>query len=349
MAAPDDRPVRGAAAGTSRGAGHDPSKVRLHVVTGKGGTGKTTVAAALALGLSRQGKRVLLVEVEGRQGISQTFDVPPLGHTETRIVHDRSGGELWAISVDAKQSLGEYLQKFYKVGRAMGLLDKFGAVDFATTIAPGLRDVLLIGKVYEAAGRREARGGGLAYDAVVLDAPPTGRVVRFLNVNAEVADVARVGPIHSQAESITRMVRSHTTAVHVVTLLEEMPVQETVDALAELRAAELPLGAIVVNQLRDPLLSDRDLAAVRAGRTDGLAEGVAADLAAVKVRATATVVGGLLSDAREHADRLALEGEQDAVLAREGRLTVRLPLLPEGTEGGGISVLADAVAAQGMI
>ncbi|GAA4711488.1 ArsA-related P-loop ATPase [Pedococcus ginsenosidimutans] len=349
MPASVDRPVRAAAAGTTGGAGHDPSKVRLHVVTGKGGTGKTTVAAALALGLSRQGKRVLLVEVEGRQGISQTFDVPPLGHAETRIVHDRSGGELWAISVDAKQSLGEYLQKFYKVGRAMGLLDKFGAVDFATTIAPGLRDVLLIGKVYEAAGRRAGRGGGLAYDAVVLDAPPTGRVVRFLNVNAEVADVARVGPIHSQAESITRMVRSHTTAVHVVTLLEEMPVQETVDALADLRAADLPLGAIVVNQLRDPLLSDDDLAAVRAGRTDSLAEGLAADLSSVGVKAGPTVVNGLLADAREHADRLALEREQDAVLAEQGRLTVRLPLLPEGTEGGGISVLADAVAEQGLV
>ena len=327
----------------------DLSKVRLHVVTGKGGTGKTTVAAALALGLSRQGKRVLLVEVEERQGISQTFDVPPIGHTETRIVHDRSGGEIWAISVDAKQSLGEYLQKFYKVGRAMGLLDKFGAVDFATTIAPGLRDVLLIGKVYEAAGRRAGRSGALAYDAVVLDAPPTGRVVRFLNVNAEVADVAKVGPIHSQADSITRMVRSHTTAVHVVTLLEEMPVQETVDALRDLRAAELPLGAIVVNQLRDPLLSDKALRSVRSGRTAKLAEGVAADLASVGVKAGPGIVAGLLLDAGQHADRVALEREQDAILAEQGRLTVRLPLLPEGTEGGGISVLADAVAEQGMI
>ena len=327
----------------------DLSHVRLHVVTGKGGTGKTTVAAALALALTRQGKRVLLAEVEGRQGISQTFDVPPLGHAETRIVHDRTGGELWAISVDAKESLREYLQKFYKVGKAMTVLDRFGAVDFATTIAPGVRDVLLIGKVYEAAGRRTGKAGLPAYDAVVLDAPPTGRVVRFLNVNAEVADVARVGPIHSQADSITRMVRSHTTAVHVVTLLEEMPVQETVDALRDLRAAELPLGAIVVNQLRAPLLSDKALRSVRSGRTAKLAEGVAADLASVGVRATAGVVSGLLVDAGQHADRVALEREQDAILAEQGRLTVRLPLLTEGTEGGGISVLADALAEQGMI
>ena len=327
----------------------DLSRVRLHVVTGKGGTGKTTVAAALALALARRGRRVLLVEVEERQGISQTFDVAPLGHAETRILHERKGGEVWAISVDAKESLREYLQKFYKVGRATGVLEKFGAVDFATTIAPGLRDVLLIGKVYEAAGRRSRRGGAPVYDAVILDAPPTGRVVRFLNVNAEVADVARVGPIRAQADSITRMLRSHTTAVHVVTLLEEMPVQETVDALADLRAADLPLGAIVVNQLREPLLPPKVLASVRSRRTATLAKGVARDLRSAGVPVGAGTVAGLLADAGDHADRVALEHEQDALLATQGRLTVRLPLLAEGTEGGGISVLADALDQQGMV
>lgn len=327
----------------------DLSQVRLHVVTGKGGTGKTTVAAAVALALTRQGKRVLLAEVEGRQGISQTFDVAPLGHREQRILHDRTGGELWAISVDAKESLLEYLQKFYKAGRAGSVLEKFGAIDFATTIAPGVRDVLLIGKVYEAAGRRAGKGASQpVYDAVVLDAPPTGRVVRFLNVNAEVADVARVGPIRSQADSITRMLRSHTTAVHVVTLLEEMPVQETVDAVAELRSVGLPVGAIVVNSLREPLLTDAALRSVRAKRPARLAEAVAADLASVGLTAP-KVVEGLLVDARDHAARVALEREQDAILTAQDRLTVRLPLLPEGTDGGGIAVLAGSLAAQGMV
>ena len=327
----------------------DLSKVRLHVVTGKGGTGKTTVSAALAMALTRQGKRVLLVEVEGRQGISQTFDVAPLGHQETRILHERSGGELWGLSVDAKESLREYLQKFYKVGRAMTVLDRFGAVDFATTIAPGVRDVLLIGKVYEAAGRRTGRAGAPVYDAVVLDAPPTGRVVRFLNVNAEVADVARVGPIRTQADSITRMLRSHTTAVHVVTLLEEMPVQETVDAQTELKRVGLPLGAVVVNQLRDPMLPDKALKQVSAKRPARLAEAVATDLESVRVRVTNGLVDGLLDDARQHADRVALEREQDAVLVSLGRLMVRLPLLPEGTEAGGIAVLARVIDEQGMV
>ena len=327
----------------------DLPKVRLHVVTGKGGTGKTTVASALALAMARRGRRVLLAEVEGRQGISQTFDIAPLGHRETRLLHDRTGGELWGLSVDAKESLREYLQKFYKVGRAMSVLDRFGAVDFATTIAPGVRDVLLIGKVYEAAGRRTGKAGAPVYDAVVLDAPPTGRVARFLNVNAEVADVARVGPIRTQADSITRVLRSHTTAVHIVTLLEEMPVQETVDAQAELRAVGLPVGAIVVNQLRDPMLSAKALKQVSSSRTKRLAAGVAADLESVRVRVTSGLVEGLLDDARQHADRVALELEQDAILQDLGRLMVRLPLLPEGTDAGGITVLADALADQGML
>jgi hypothetical protein len=145
------------------------------------------------------------------------------------------------------------------------------------------------------------------------------------------------------------MLRSHTTAVHVVTLLEEMPVQETVDALAELRRTDLPLGAIVVNQLRDPLLDDKALASVRRARNGRLTNGVAADLAAVGVKAGDDVVAGLLADAGQHADRIALEREQDAILAEEGRLTVRRPLLAEGTEGGGITVLARALTEQGMI
>src|SRR6478735_9301345 len=125
--------------------------VRLHVVTGKGGTGKTTVAAALALALADRGRRALLCEVEGRQGIASVFDVPPLPYAERRIATGPAGGEIWAISIDAEAALLEYLSMFYHLGRAGKALDRFGVIDFATTIAPGVRDVLLIGKVYEAA------------------------------------------------------------------------------------------------------------------------------------------------------------------------------------------------------
>src|SRR5699024_2601709 len=107
---------------------------------------------------------------------SQVLDVAPLGTTERRLVGDPSGGELFGLSVDAKTALLEYLQKFYRLGRAGSILEKVGAVDFAT-IAPGVRDVLLIGKVYEAVGRRtKGTRKRPVYDTVVLDAPPTGRI-----------------------------------------------------------------------------------------------------------------------------------------------------------------------------
>ena len=339
--------------GTKAGASRDTDwdGVRLHIVTGKGGTGKTTVAAALALALASEGRRVLLAEVEGRQGISQTLDVAPLAATEAHIAHSTHGGEVFGLSVDAKAALLEYLQMYYRLGRAGGLLEKFGAIDFATTIAPGVRDVLLIGKVYEAVRRRRdhrAKGPGAApaYDAVVLDAPPTGRVVRFLNVNHEVADLAKVGPIRSQADSITAMLTSPQTVVHLVTLLEEMPVQETVDTIAELRAVGMPIGGVVVNQVRAEILTLEVLEA--AAKAAISREDVAADLTRVHLKATDALVDGLLAEARDHAERVALERDEAKVIADLRRPTYQLPSLPEGVDAHGIREMAQTLVAQGM-
>ena len=183
--------------------------VRLHVVTGKGGTGKSTVAAALALALASRGKTVLLCEVEGRQGIARMFDVDPLPYAERRIATglrtNGPPGVVHALHIDAEAALMEYLSMYYRLGRAGRALDRFGVVEFATTIAPGVRDVLLTGKVYEAVQRNSRNKRAIEYDAVVLDAPPTGRIGRFLGVNAEVVGLARVGPIRSQAQSIMKL------------------------------------------------------------------------------------------------------------------------------------------------
>jgi anion-transporting ArsA/GET3 family ATPase len=324
--------------------------VRLHIVTGKGGTGKTTVAAAMAMALAAGGHRVLLVEVEERQGISQTFDVPPLATEEVRISGASGGGEVWGLSVDAKTALIEYLHLFYKLGRAGGVLERFGAVDFATTIAPGVRDVLLTGKVYEAnrrraTGRHSRNDNTPAYDAIVLDAPPTGRVVRFLSVNEEVSGLAKMGPIRSQADSITEMLTSPQTAVHVVTLLEEMPVQETVDAVAELRAARLPIGTVVINQVREPLLRTRELASAAKGTISR--PKVRAGLGAAGLRVTDGLVEGLLGEARDHALRVAQESEQLARLEELDRPMVRLPINPEGVDASTVREFADLLVERG--
>jgi anion-transporting ArsA/GET3 family ATPase len=318
--------------------------VRLHVVTGKGGTGKTTVAAALALALAGEGHQVLLIEIEGRQGIAQLFDVPPLPYEERKVAVGPGGGDVYALAVDAEAALLEYLDMFYKLGRAGRALRRMGAIDFATTIAPGMRDVLITGKVYEAV-RRTKPERGRRYDAVVMDAPPTGRIGRFLGVNAEVVGLARVGPIRGQAESIMRLLESPQTAVHVVSLLEEMPVQETCDAVAELSAAGMSVGAVVVNSVREPLLRARELTEVRRGRVDR--NDVVAGLKAAGVSSGDTVVEALLGEAAEHAERVALEKAQRKTLAALGRPMYELPLLPDGIDLGSLYALAERLSRQG--
>ena len=322
--------------------------VQLHIVTGKGGTGKSTVAASLALALAARCKTVLLCEVEGRQGLAQLFDVPPLPYEERLLAKatEHGHGDVYALAIDAEAALLEYLAMYYRLGRAGKALDRFGVIDFATTIAPGVRDVLLTGKVYEAAQRNSRNKNARRYDALVLDAPPTGRIAQFLNVNNELAGLARMGPIKSQADTVMTLLKSPRSAVHLVTVLEEMPVQETVDGVRELREAGLPVGGVVVNLVRPQDLDEQARADLLAGSVDEAA--LAKALGEAGIDATPGLVEVLVSEGRDHAERRRLEDSQRTLVEAIGVPTYELPQLAGGVDLGGLYELAESLCAQGL-
>lgn len=315
--------------------------VRLHIVTGKGGTGKTTVAASLALALASGGRKVLLLEVEGRQGIAQIFDLPPLPYAETRVAVATDGGDVFAQAIDPEKALLEYLRMFYNIKRSGTALKKIGAIDFATTIAPGLRDVLITGKTGEAVRRRE--GGHFVWDTVVMDAPPTGRIARFLNVNEEVADLTKMGPIRNQADSIMRVIRSPETLVHMVTLLEEMPVQETLDGIEELRRERLPVGSIFVNMIQTETLPEEVLAADGDIPVNEVREG----LEAAGIHANDSLIESLQAEARDHATRVQLQRRERERLTKADAPLIDLPFLPDGVDVGGLYEMAAVMRSAG--
>lgn len=316
---------------------------RLHVVTGKGGTGKTTVAAALALSMASDGRRVLLVEVEERQGIAQLFDTPPLPYEERRVAVARGGGEVRALAIDVEAALLEYLEMFYNLKRAGRALRRMGAMDFATAIAPGLRDVLLTGKIKEAVTRQVK--GARAYDAVIVDAPPTGRIARFLSVTEHVSGLAKAGPIKTQSDGVMAVLRSSQTAIHIVTVLEDMPVQETADAIVELRSVGLPVGSIIVNMTRQPLLPMGAMAKAASGRLN--AKAIAAGLTRAGLDGD-VLAEPLLHEAAEHAQGWQAQQSCRARVAELDRLAYELPELPGPIDTGSLYELAGVLSEAGI-
>lgn len=335
------------AAGPSASARNPWARVRLHIVSGKGGAGKTTVAAALAVALAEGGGRVLLVEVEERQGLAPIFGIEPLSYEEREIAIAPGDGQVLGMSVDPHEALMEYLSLYYKMRRAGKTLERIGAVDFATSVAPGLRDVLLTGKVFEAVRRRSADGTSneFAYDAVVVDAPPTGRIIDFLGVSTDVAGLAKVGPINRQAEAITTLFRSPRAVVHLVTLLDALAAQETIEAVEALRAGHFPVGAVIINATSPPMLRQEEIVALRDGELDTAA--VAKELASAGIYDDAEAEV-LMREGADYVARVRTERRNRRTLQRIGRPIVDLPRLKGGVDASAVQELAGVLRDQGM-
>jgi hypothetical protein len=222
-------------------------------------------------------------------------------------------------------------------------------MDFATTIAPGLSDLLVTGKATEATRRRaDGRGGSHVYHAVVMDAPPTGRIGRFLNVSTEVSGLAKVGPIKTHSDTVARVIRSPQTVVHFVTTLEEMPVQETLDGIAELReltGEAIRPGGIVVNMARPAMLDGPDLAAAADGTLD-VAE-LTVGLKTAGIADNHGLAADLLTELREHAQQVLLQDRERDELTTAGRPLYELPMIPDGIDLAGLYQLAATLREQG--
>jgi anion-transporting ArsA/GET3 family ATPase len=304
-------------------------RARLLVVTGKGGTGKTAVAASLGVAAAGRGRRVLVAEVEGRQGLAGLFGRGELDYREPRV-----GEGLNALAVDPDESLREYLAR-YGFAPLARLLTWAHLNRFITAAAPGLGDVLLVGKVWEAATRqvRPGTGGPGAYDLVVLDAPPIGRVVPFLRAPETVAELARVGPIRHQADRVRDLLDDpERTAVVLTCLPEELPVTETLEGVAALREAGLPVAGVVANRVT------RDRLGGRAARLAALARDpgpLAAAAAAAGAELDRAALGTLVEEAR---DRQRLVSRERRLLKElraglDGLPMVELPFLAGGVGG----------------
>jgi anion-transporting ArsA/GET3 family ATPase len=232
---------------------------RLVLVTGKGGVGKTTVAAALGLAAARRGKRTVVCEVAEQKRIPALFSsVDTEGETEI-------APGLFSISVDPERAKEEWLRYELKSRTLAGVLGGSRLFQYLTAAAPGLSELVTIGKVWDLA-QLERRTGGSVFDLAIVDAPATGHALAMLTSPRTFASVARLGPVGRQAEKIDRFLRDEaSTGVLMTALPEEMPVNETIEFERSLRD-ELDMGVdrIVVNALHPARFSAAEARALEA-------------------------------------------------------------------------------------
>jgi anion-transporting ArsA/GET3 family ATPase len=284
---------------------------RLVFVTGKGGVGKSTVAAALGMAAARAGRRTIVVELAYQDRLARAFGVED-SHFREAPVQDG----LFTISLDPQHALEEYLRMQLRVKPLADLLFSSRMFQYLAVATPGLAEMVTMGKVWELSQRRRRVKGAEPYDLTIVDAPATGHGVAIMRTPKTFADIARVGPVAAQGRTIHRTVtdRRH-TGVLAVALPEEMPVNETVMLRDELRRAlKIDLDRVVVNGLYPERFGPRHRAAL-ARALEGAEQPVER--------------GALRAALSEHA-RARAQREQLERLERELKMeSVRLPFLFE--------------------
>jgi anion-transporting ArsA/GET3 family ATPase len=292
---------------------------RVVIVAGKGGVGKTTVTAALAVAAARAGLDVLIVEVEGKSGLAECFGQPPLAYAEAALA---AGVRARTLTPD--EALVEYLED-HGLRRIARRLASSGALEVVATAVPGMKDILVLGKV-----KQLERSG--AADLVLIDAPAAGHAISFLLSARGLLDAVQVGPIRKQAADVVELLSDPARCqVMLVTAPEETPVSELVEtAFAIEDRAGVALGPVVVNG-RVPPIDDLRAEPVLSDDLDDADADVATLVAAARIRL----------------DLEARQREQQARLAELLPLPqITLPFLfTAGIGPAEIDTLADAFAA----
>jgi anion-transporting ArsA/GET3 family ATPase len=202
---------------------------RLIFVTGKGGVGKSTIAVSLGLAAAQRGKRTIVCEIASQEQTSRFFKRAEVGFHEVELESN-----LWSISIDPDESMREYVLLQLKVRAMRDLLFRSRVFTYLTAATPGLKELVTIGKIWELSNRKVKKGR--EYDLVIVDAPATGQGIGFLQTPRTFANIARVGPIHSQAEELDRFITDQdATGTAIVSLPEEMPVNESANLEQQLR------------------------------------------------------------------------------------------------------------------
>jgi anion-transporting ArsA/GET3 family ATPase len=229
---------------------------QLLFVTGKGGVGKSTVAAALCLLGAQSGKRTLAVEVDQKGNLTDFFEHDRVGYQPVEVQPN-----LWAFTENTEDALEEYLRIFLK----MPVLSRVGPVarifDFVATAAPGVREILVTGKItYEARERRSARSDVPKWDLIVVDSQATGHIVAQLEAHRTFGDLVQVGIVRQQTEWMGEILEDPArTGVVIVATPEEMPVSETIDLYHRFaEGTHVDITGVVVNRVLPEIFGRRE-------------------------------------------------------------------------------------------
>lgn len=234
----------------------EPMKQEIHFVTGKGGVGKSILAAALALKLSQEGKKTLLVELGDQSFFKDFFSVPQVGFQPTSIRPNLSLA-LWT----GEACLQEYARHFIKVESLAKLFFENAVMRAFINVAPALPELAILGKV--TSGPRK-HGPPLSFDCVVVDAFATGHFIALLEAPKGMAEAVQFGPMGEQSRSIDAHLRNpEICKYHVVTLPEELPLKEADELISRLKAEFSIAPELILNKMMETSVSEGELQAVQ--------------------------------------------------------------------------------------